>query len=287
MKKTFLIIDSDYLCHAAFYKLGVNNHGVILGFLSTVLRLHKQFKTNRFVFCFDSPTSRRKEIYPQYKANRHQFKSEKDVKDYAKYVKEVLILRTKILPALGYVNIQYQEGHEADDLIASVCRSIKTPNKGIIISTDKDLYQCLRPYRVYMCNLRTSKWIAFDTFKKMYGVTPKDWIFVKATAGCSSDNITGIPGIGEKSAIKYLLKQLKSNSSYYKKIRTFLLKETDKYTINKQLVTLPYPGTEIHPLRKPRTTIAKWKKAVKRWRFLSTLSFTVNEYKQFIEGSNQ
>ena len=75
MSEKNLILDSPYLCHRAKYMTGAlsfgeNATGVIYGFLKSLSGFQSLFNTSNFVFCWDSNTSKRREIYPEYKANR-------------------------------------------------------------------------------------------------------------------------------------------------------------------------------------------------------------------------
>jgi DNA polymerase-1 len=141
-------------------------------------------------------------------------------------------LREEILPALGFRNIFLKAGVEADDLIASLVMA----NKDLfwmIISTDDDLLQLL-DRNVYIYNLKSKRIVTPKSFATEYGVSPSLWHYVKAIAGCVSDNVKGVSGVGVKTAIRYLNGQLRG----IKKDKI----EESKEIVNRnlKLVKLPY-----------------------------------------------
>jgi 5'-3' exonuclease len=126
-------------------------------------------------------------------------------------------------------------------VIASLCRSILSDSKideAIIVSSDQDLYQLLHD-RVRIWNPTKAKMITVGSFMKEWTIMPHEWVRVKACAGCRSVNIEGIVGVGEKTAVKWILDDLKPTTKAAKKIRDNI----PMYNRNLQLVTLPYPGT--------------------------------------------
>lgn len=222
--------------------------GMLYGFLKTIRFLSNEFGTERLAFCFDSATSKRKELYPAYKANRLKLNSD-PVERAAKevMVKQVRQLRTEYLPTLGYRNIFHQEGFEADDMVAAAAGEVMV-DPVIAVSSDKDLYQLLNLLHVFRpaVGKTPAKLITAKTFRDEYGINPYQWIRVKALAGCSSDNIQGARGVGELTAIKYLRSELKSTTKAHMAIQVF--KGSPAYATNKTLVKLPFPGTKPCPL---------------------------------------
>ncbi len=261
MNNTWLILDCDYLCHRALYTTGELKHrgaatGVIYGFLREVIELQKQFKTNNIIFCFDSKYSKRKEIYPQYKANRHTKKLTPDeVMFEAEFYQQKKLLRTKYLKLIGYKNVFVQKGYEADDLIARICLDNKN-DKIIIVSSDKDLYQLLCA-NVRMYNPMTHKTMNSFLFERYYNIKPFRWVEVKCLAGCSSDNIKGIKGIGEKTALKYITNKLKIGCKKYMDI---LNNTVAALSQNKDLVALPFKGTKKCTLHSNKLSKKGWRK---------------------------
>ena len=192
-----LVIDCNNLAYRAFYTTGVLDLGIVYGFMNQILTLAKDLKSSRFIFCWDSKKNFRKDIMPTYKGNRQE-KDEQTKKELEKAFDQFKMLRTEVLPNLGFANVFVQPGYEADDLIAHVVQ--RFPDKYIIVSGDEDLYQLLGEdrfistmiYQPIKKNLVTTK-----SFYEKYGIDPVAWSTVKALAGCTSDNVEGIKGVGK------------------------------------------------------------------------------------------
>jgi hypothetical protein len=161
---------------------------------------HLMHNTKQIAFCFDHGKPKRARLYPAYKANRKP-ESIEDKEHRSERNRQINLLRNEYLPAIGFKNVFWQEGYEADDLIASIVRSNARLTDIAILSSDKDLYQLLSP-RVFMWN--RGKKTTLQSFYQEWGIKPDRWAEVKAMAGCTSDNIEGIDGVGEKTAIKFL-----------------------------------------------------------------------------------
>ena len=238
-----ILIDSNSICHACKHSMGdlsweEKKVGVIFGFLRQLLTLSKLLNSNEFVFAWDSRESIRTKMFPDYKKARKREKTEeeKELDDlaYAQFNE----IQNKILPAIGFSHSYMQDGYEADDIIASVvfCNPLKDIT---IISTDEDLYQLLTD-GVSMYSIKKKQFYTGGNLWKDYRITPRDWVDVKAIAGCSSDGIPGVPGVGEKTACKYLTRTLGVHLKTYRSI-----KENEKLIqFNKSLVRLPLEGTK-------------------------------------------
>lgn len=238
----FLIIDSNFICHQGRYSLpdlsiGEQQTAIIFGFLKRVVSLAKKFETGNFIFCWDSKKSFRKEIYPEYKANRKKEKTEEEKQLDKIAFSQFDILKNEVLPELGFKNIFEQKGYESDDLIADIVLGYE--EDFVVVSSDEDLFQLLDICSMYNPTkdlLMDKKW-----FVNEYEINPIDWVKVKQIAGCRSDNIQGVKGVAEKTFIKYLKGELKSTSKKYQDIVSFIgSKEEER---NKLLVTLPFPKT--------------------------------------------
>jgi len=241
MKKQ-LIIDCNNLCYSSFYTFGDLSHlekktGVVFGFIQKVFSLAKKFETNKFIFCWDSKKSYRKLIYPEYKANRRLDLSEQEKIDLNLAFNQFTELRVKTLPAMGFNGTNFLcVGYEADDLIAEIVDK-NQDKENIIVSTDQDFYQLLDRASIY--NHKTKRMFLQNDFVDKYGITPNLWAKVKAIAGCSSDNVKGIEGVGELKAIKYL-QNILPNGKIKDRIES---KEGQKIIErNRILVSLPYKG---------------------------------------------
>lgn len=267
MNKTWLLFDVNNLAHRAFYVMEDMSYrdmptGVLFGFLRDILNYQERWSSKDCVFSFDLGESLRSEVYPSYKKNRNKHASSElgqDAIDAKKDLyQQIFLLRTQYLEGLGFANILAQEGYEADDLIASVCRNLPKGDGAVILSTDKDLYQLLNP-QVMMWH-PSKGGITYKSFQEKYGIEPQRWPEVKALSGCSTDNIMGIEGVGDKTAIKYLRGELKSGERYHK----ILLEQERLYDTNMPLVKLPYEGTKVFELKESKTTEKKWRTLTKK-----------------------
>jgi DNA polymerase-1 len=253
MKKTWLLIDSSFLCWRAYHSIprdlahaGVSTN-VLYGFFRALKSLQSTHGTNCVAFCFDLGPYKRKELYPPYKSNVLKASVANDHMDEARSQvrRQIDLLRTDYLERVGYQNVFFQKGYEADDIIASICNNLAGDDKAIIVSADKDLYQLLSPGKVSIWNPVTNsakqngKTTAKSFTDNYCGLKPDQWHLVKAIAGCPGDNVPGIRGVGEVIASAYLCGRNVSSGSKAN-IENWI--EGDQYIINKQLVKLPYPG---------------------------------------------
>ena len=266
--KTWLFLDVNYLAHRAFYSTGHLTYkeirtGVIYGVLRDILNLQELHCTNRIAFCFDSKASKRKEIYPNYKGTRaakYAAMDEETRRTWEEFREQIQLLRREYLPSLGFRNIFCQKGYEADDLIASLCLTLPEDCRGIIVSGDGDLYQCLTD-RISMWHPAKQKTVTSRSFRSTYGVDPIQWSQVKAIAGCTSDDIKGVKGVGEKTACAWLRGKLKPKQKTYQKISEGIAIHNQ----NIQLTRLPFPGTKPMKLTRDKFDPKAWKQLTKRF----------------------
>ena len=200
-----LVIDGNSILNRAFYgiRLLSNKKGVftnaITGFFNIYLKLIKEFKPDCAAVAFDlkAPTFRH-EKYTEYKAGRKAMPDE--LRMQFPYVKE-------LLGAMGIAIIE-KEGWEADDILGTLSHAAELSGNECIISTgDRDSFQLITD-KVWV-NLASMKEDILYTPEKIgevYGVTPKEMIEVKALMGDPSDNIPGVAGIGEKTALGLIQK---------------------------------------------------------------------------------
>lgn len=203
-----VIIDGNNVCHIVNHSMGhLSNDerrtGVIFGFMKQMLMLSKRMKTKDFIFCWDSQKSFRKEFYPEYKSNRkNKVRTDQEILERQMLFDQISEIRRDILPALGFNNSFIKTGYEADDLIAYTVLS--NPRTDFtVVSTDHDLYQILSNHtRIF--NTSTKKFITKDDFIAEFDLDPVMYREIKAIAGCVSDYIAGIKGVGEPTAAKYI-----------------------------------------------------------------------------------
>lgn len=266
--KTWLFIDVNYMAHRAYFSTGHLTYreiktGVIYGVLRDILNLQELHYTNRLAFCFDSKTNRRSQLSTEYKADRkakYEAMKGEEKKTWDEFRSQIQLLRREYLPSLGYRNIFCQKGYEADDLIASLCDTLEPGNRAIIVSADGDLLQCLSD-RVSIWHPRRNKMITSESFRREYGIHPAVWCQVKAIAGCISDNVKGIKGVGEKTACKWVRGALKPKDKAYHLINNNL----EVATHNLQLTRLPFPGTKEFTLVRDKLDRQAWKALTKRF----------------------
>ncbi len=242
--KTWLVLDVSYLCHRAFHTMqDLSYHekptGVIFGFLKSISALKDEFQTDRIAFCFDSRHSLRREIYPPYKLKRRVDQTNKEKALKEELAIQICELRKRYLPKIGFNNVFCYRGYESDDIMAEIARASECDEQIILVTSDSDLLQCLSSnvmiYSPHKRRLLTDVW-----FTKEYGIHPDQWVMVKSIAGCITDEVEGIKGVGEVTALKHLKRELDKEGKAYQAI----VSAEGKAIIarNRALVRLPYKG---------------------------------------------
>ena len=242
-----LIFDSHYICHMSKHSMkGLTfdemDTGVIFGFIKQIIANVERFKTNSISFAWDAKLIKRREMYPEYKSSRREEKTEEQIRLDKIAYPQFGTIRRYVLPTLGLVNSFIQSYYEADDIIASIIKS----NPGIdhiIVSSDNDLYQLLSP-NVSMFNPMTKKEYKLGDFLEEWQLDPTAWPTVKAMAGCKSDNVEGIRGVGEITAAKYLRNALPGHA----KANGLIRQNKAIVDRNYPLVKIPLEGVNRYPL---------------------------------------
>ena len=196
IRKTYLIDGSSYI-YRAFYALpdlstrdGTPTNAVY-GFVNMLLKIIRDERPDRLAVIFDAkgPTFRKK-IYPEYKANRKAMPEE--LVPQIPLIKEVV--RAFNLPLLE------KEGFEADDIIATLVKRFDADGEDVTVVTgDKDLMQIVGE-RVRLLDTMKDRVSGLREVAERFGGGPEKVVEVMALAGDSSDNVPGVPGIGEKTA---------------------------------------------------------------------------------------
>lgn len=244
MKKIVLIDGNNLLFRSYFataYSGGMmkNSKGfptnALYGFTNMINKILKEEKPDYMLVALDKGKTFRHDNYTEYKAGRQETPEELKVQiEYSK----------KLLSALGIV-FKESIGYEADDIIGTMSSILDDDKEVLIISSDRDLLQLIND-KVKVKLLKSKDYILLDeeTFKKEYGIEPNKVIDLKGLQGDSSDNIPGVKGIGEKTALK-LLNEYKSIENIYVNIDNIKgkLKETlitykDDAFMSKQLATI-------------------------------------------------
>lgn len=256
----WLLFDMSYLCYRAFYStpnLEFNGRptGILYGVLRDISSAMSMFSSSRVLFCFDSGKSLRRTENPEYKKTRDDSNAAAREAVHLAAVE----LRRRILPRLGFNNVFAQRGYEADDIIAAAALEIgiKSRRKIVIISADQDLYQLLTP-RCVLWNPRTGSTYTEKCLYREYGITPDKWADVKAIAGCSSDELPGIKGVGAKTAARFLAGTLKSTTKAFEAI----VKGSEIWQRNLRLVRLPFEGCVVPKRKRDTATSKRWKKVM-------------------------
>ena len=238
-----VLIDGNSIINRAFYgimnnKLLMTEDGTytnaIYGFLAILFKITEDINPEYLVVAFDlkAPTFRHK-MYEGYKANRKGMPNE--------LAMQMPILKD-ILKAMN-IKVIEKEGYEADDILGTLAKWGQKENLDVTILTgDRDSFQLVdEKIKVRIPHTSQGKTETDEyTVEKIierYGLPPKSLIEVKGLAGDSSDNIPGIPGIGEKTAIN-LIKQYKKIEKIYKNINDFKGKLKEKIEQNEELALL-------------------------------------------------
>jgi len=268
--RTWLIVDTPSLAYRAWHTTkglsfnGVET-GVAYGVLKEVKRLQEQFGTPYVVFCFESRFSLRRKLYPDYKRNRRPVKHVLEAvvegaEDRARVQSGLRRLKADYLPEIGFRNLFSQTGYEADDMIAVVAEQLAMEKERVVIvSPDNDMLQLLNE-RVSIWSPIKKQLLTADEFETKRGLRPCSWAEVKAMAGCSSDCVPGIRGVGETTATKYLNGTLNPKSKTAEKIRA----AEDIVVRNLPLVKLPFEGARIGMLNYELPTVDGWRRVLKR-----------------------
>ena len=200
----FLILDGHSLAYRAFHGLPVENFATssgqhtnaVYGFVSMLVNVLKDQKPSHLVVAFDvSRQTFRSERYPDYKATRA--KSPPEFKGQVELIKQVL-------ESLN-ISVVTADGFEADDILATLAKSCDFPVS--IVSGDRDSFQLIDD-RVTILYPRKGMsdlvQMTPDAVFEKYGVTPKQYRTLAALVGETSDNLPGVPGVGPKTAAKWI-----------------------------------------------------------------------------------
>ena len=203
MKNRIFVIDGSSYLYRAYHAMpplstsSGQPTGAVKGVTNMLMNLKKESDESPIVVVFDAKGKTfRNEIYSEYKANRPPMPDE--LRDQLKPVKD-------ICKAIGFPLIEI-EGVEADDVIATITRMAKDAKfKCVVSSLDKDLMQLVEDPDTTLMN--TMKNEIFDEAKvfEKFGVKPNQIRDMLALVGDTSDNIPGVPKVGQKTAAKWLI----------------------------------------------------------------------------------
>ncbi len=205
-KQTLVLLDGHSLAYRAFYALPDSLRtqtgqltNAVYGFTSMLIKLIGDQRPDGIVVCFDEGRDvARTEAYPEYKAGRPETPDE---------FRPQLGLIREVLAALE-VPVMSVAGVEADDVIATLARrAIKEGHRVLIVTGDRDAMQLVDDDITVLYTLRgitETAEMTPDAVVERYGVRPPAYPDYAALRGDSSDNLPGVPGVGEKTAAKLL-----------------------------------------------------------------------------------
>ncbi len=223
-----LAIDGNSIINRAFYgikllstKNGLYTNG-IYGFMHILMRLSENENPDGVAIAFDlhAPTFRHKE-YAEYKAGRKGMPDE---------LRSQMPLLKKLLTLMGYTCLEL-EGYEADDILGTLAKLCEESGNTCVIATgDRDSFQLVSDStKVVLSATKGGRpeitEYTPETIMEKYGVKPLQMIEIKALQGDSSDNIPGVPGVGEKTADE-LIKKYGSIDNIYENLETLDIRDT-------------------------------------------------------------
>ncbi len=169
----------------------------LYGFANMMNKILNEESPSYILVAFDKGKTFRHDNYHEYKAGRIETPSE---------LRQQFVVAKEMLDAMGIKWFEI-DGYEADDIIGTFSMMVTNDDnyEGLIISSDKDLLQLIND-KVKVKLLKSKDYIMMDknTFMQEYGIEPSKMIDLKGLQGDSSDNIPGVSGIGEKTALKLL-----------------------------------------------------------------------------------
>jgi DNA polymerase-1 len=208
MSKRLLLIDGHSMAYRAFYALPAENFttasgqhtNAIYGFATMLLSLLSSEKPTHVAVAFDvSRKTFRSEIFPEYKANRA--KTPDEFRSQMSYLHE-------LVSAFGITQFEV-EGYEADDVIATITKRAEKEGAEVFICTgDRDSFQLVNDKTTVLYPKRGVSDLARitpDAVQEKYGMSPTQYPDFAALRGDPSDNLPSIPGVGEKTAAKWVV----------------------------------------------------------------------------------
>lgn len=233
--KKIILVDGNNLLFRSYYATAYNGNfmnnskgfptNALFGFTNMINKIVKEEQPEYIIVAFDKGKTFRHAEYEEYKSGRTAMPEE--LKKQFPVAKEMLTL----------MGIKYYEidNYEADDIIGTFSEYCNKDSEytGTIVSSDKDLLQLISS-DVDIKLLKQKDYIRYNlnSFKEAYGINPENVVDLKALMGDSSDNIKGVRGIGEKTALK-LLQEYKTLDNLYKNIDNIKGKTKEKLLTDK------------------------------------------------------
>ena len=248
MSEKIVLIDGHSILNRAFFGVPplTNSEGLhtnaVYGFLNIMFKILDEEKPDYLTVAFDrSEPTFRHQMFDAYKGTR---------KPMAQELREQVPVMKEVLQAMG-ITIVEKPGYEADDLLGTIAGMAEAQGMDVsIISGDRDLLQLatdkvkIRIPKTKRTGTEIEDYYAADVVER-YQVTPKEFIDVKALMGDSSDNIPGVPGIGEKTATNLIVAYKSIENAYAhleeitpKRAKTNLEEHYDMAQMSKTLATI-------------------------------------------------
>jgi len=247
--KRLLLVDGHYYLYRSFFAIrGLRNSrgeptNAIYGFVKALRRMLADLKPDYAAVVWDAGLpERRTQLQPEYKQHREVMPDDLDVQQ------EPL---QRIVPLMGVASL-FLENTEADDLIASyVMEACRSPIECVVATNDKDILQMVRDgvsiYSTAKADLGEGnggfKLLGVPEVREKWGVDPAQIADVLALTGDSADNIAGVPGVGGKTAAKWIrqygsLERLLDGDDLDPKVSEKLLPSLELVRANRQMVAL-------------------------------------------------
>ena len=248
MAKKLVLIDGHALAYRSFYALPLEGFSTrdgeptnaTYGFAATLLNILREHQPDYVGVCFDAGQSGRDQVYPEYKGHRERMPDE---------LQAQMARIAEVVNAFGIPTFEV-EGFEADDVLGTLARQASEQDVATLIVTgDRDLLQLVGPkVHVHLAGRRLSEGKEYDeqAVQGYYGgLDPAQLRAYKALVGDKSDNIPGVPGVGEKTATR-LLQRYGSLEAIYshldeietKRFRSALEKGRDSAFLSQSLATI-------------------------------------------------
>lgn len=240
-----ILIDGNSLVYRAFFALPTSLAtasgqitNAVYGFTSMLIKLLKDEKPDAVIVAFDKGKPHRMSMYQEYKAHRPERPDE--LKSQFPLVREVLnVLRIPIVEMSGY---------EADDILATLAKKLEEENQVLIVTGDRDALQLVTPSVTVLATRRgitDMKRYDREGVIERFGVPPEKMADLLGLKGDPSDNIPGVPGVGEKTAAKLIqefgnLESVLDNADRIeaKRFREALKKHREIACLSKELAVL-------------------------------------------------
>ena len=214
----FVLIDGNAIVHRAYHVMPPLTRsdgtptGAVQGFFSMILKIIQELKPDHIAIAFDSPSPNfRKELFADYQSQRPAMES--DLSPQFGIIQGIL--------KKAKISVYAVDGLEADDIIGTIAEKAKeTGHQVYILTGDRDMLQLVNHKTRVLAPVKgISEMILYDErkVKEKYGISPSQFVDLKALMGDSSDNYSGVSGIGPKTASN-LINEFGSVDNIYKNI---------------------------------------------------------------------